>query len=841
MAFDTNNGNRQPPGKDINLSHLSISSHVVVQLGEELVTNVEQALLELAKNAYDADSETCKIIIDPDWCIKADDPSYDMLFVDRQNEVRQDEVVGRLQVIDEGDGLSEDAVKDGWLRISASLKRPIEGAPKAKTPKGRTLVGDKGLGRLATMKIGTVLRLRTALEGEKVWRTVTFSWNSFTPDRTLEMVPVDEGTEARNEPFNKGTVIEIVGLRERARWSDVLRTERELIPRLSSLVSPFQEDVGFTISVQQGAQFFELTPLDSAVLNLASAHFIFDWDGSVLTQKSRIAQSLFRGKEGEESRIDFEKVFPNNADAFFEFLANPKRLGKRGLRASASNGWFVELEDIDEFKELPEHRRLPGAKNPGPFKAELHYFLLGRENVRKLKSAGINSSEQLKAMSGIGIFREGFRISADKDWLGISEGQTSGTSYYGLRPSNVIGYFTISNEHNPRLTEKSDREAFVDNPEFRGFQLLSLKCRDYANGVLEVLRRSYRNYAKEVLVGGNVSPTPRSLIERVTSVSDAQPQTLKQLEAKLGSAFDNALTTKSSDPKIADGSASNLRDIANGLLKQTVETVQAQAEQIRANSSALAIHWEDSKEQNLRLIDAAAVGLSARTLTHELHQYVRQYREGIAQIAERNKKYHDDETRSAVRLLSSTTRELARTVAGIDPLLPGSRAIKETFSLHPAVVTFLEERRAKANGFGFDILFNDSSSVQDFSIRFSRSRFLQILENLFQNSLYWIRRGPPGLGGPAGIFVEVTPDGFTWSDSGPGVKPSLEGTIFDAFVSDKPNDEGQGLGLHIITTYLELERCAIRLTDDRNELGRCYKFALNFSSANPTIASSPLF
>src|SRR5262245_26306536 len=43
---------------------LRVGAHVLVQLGSELVTDVEQAILECVKNAYDADSPGCLIEID---------------------------------------------------------------------------------------------------------------------------------------------------------------------------------------------------------------------------------------------------------------------------------------------------------------------------------------------------------------------------------------------------------------------------------------------------------------------------------------------------------------------------------------------------------------------------------------------------------------------------------------------------------------------------------------------------------------------------------------------------------------------------------------------------------
>lgn len=191
---------KQPP-------HLSISAHVVVQLGEELVTDIEQALLELAKNAYDADSESCEIKVEPDWELLDADPAYELLFGKKVGEPQR---VGRVRIRDYGSGLTEDAVNQGWLRISSSLKRVAGNKPKNKTAKGRTPVGDKGLGRLATMKLGHILRMKTAVGSESSWRTVMFSWADFTQDRTLDEVVVFVGTDTEEPVDGEGTIIEIL-------------------------------------------------------------------------------------------------------------------------------------------------------------------------------------------------------------------------------------------------------------------------------------------------------------------------------------------------------------------------------------------------------------------------------------------------------------------------------------------------------------------------------------------------------------------------------------------------------------------------------------------------------
>jgi hypothetical protein len=43
---------------------LRIDTRVVRQLGAELITDPEQALLELVKNSYDADADRCRVKID---------------------------------------------------------------------------------------------------------------------------------------------------------------------------------------------------------------------------------------------------------------------------------------------------------------------------------------------------------------------------------------------------------------------------------------------------------------------------------------------------------------------------------------------------------------------------------------------------------------------------------------------------------------------------------------------------------------------------------------------------------------------------------------------------------
>ena len=68
------------------------------------------------------------------------------------------------------------------------------------------------------------------------------------------------------------------------------------------------------------------------------------------------------------------------------------------------------------------------------------------------------------------------------------------------------------------------------------------------------------------------------------------------------------------------------------------------------------------------------------------------------------------------------------------------------------------------------------------------------------------------------------------SDTGPGVDPHYEETLFEIFVTAKPErDSGQGLGLFIVTELLRIDGCDIVLLSERNEDGRRYSFSVNLA------------
>src|SRR5438874_1528887 len=101
------------------------------ELGLRLVASPEVALVELIKNAYDADAPSCS--------------------------VQLGEKQKTLVVADGGHGMTIDDFKNKWMRIATSSKTGKQTSPKF----GRRLTGAKGIGRFAVRYLGDHLALQS--------------------------------------------------------------------------------------------------------------------------------------------------------------------------------------------------------------------------------------------------------------------------------------------------------------------------------------------------------------------------------------------------------------------------------------------------------------------------------------------------------------------------------------------------------------------------------------------------------------------------------------------------------------------------------------------------------
>lgn len=220
------------------------------ELGERLVASPQVALVELIKNAYDADSPTC--------------------------EVRVSEGGKSLVISDAGHGMAFDEFVGKWMRIATASK--IQ--ERTSRMYGRRLTGAKGIGRFAVRYLGDHLTLITIAEDPnrhiRTRLTARFDWPAIDRLSDIRQAKVDYTLEQMDGDTSTGTTLEVRKLKTSADFtsksslrSDVLRIVTPLqgldAGRFKHVYEGFKTDPGFRVvlpgSEEEGAAKVDLAEL----------------------------------------------------------------------------------------------------------------------------------------------------------------------------------------------------------------------------------------------------------------------------------------------------------------------------------------------------------------------------------------------------------------------------------------------------------------------------------------------------------------------------------------------------------------------------------------------------
>lgn len=805
-----------PPTENL---HVEVDANVVRQLGEELITDAEQALLELIKNAYDADAQVARVIVN------TEDGNEDNAGKQRAK--------GSIVVEDDGAGMDLDTIQRGWLTISLSIKKSLKERGKKTPVFHRTPLGDKGLGRLGTMKIGDTIEIVTHAAKEEAGYRVRLSWSKFMPGTLLSRVPVEvEKVEAAKRT---GTRLTITGLHEPQYWRGSARQSR-LVESMSTLVSPFQRFANFRIVLEVDGNNLELHEIGESVRNGATTRFSFSWTGKALECKAQLKMSLFRGStEGEEYE---QLVFGDKGAALAKFLKAEAKV--RGTLSTPAKGpWFIEVVQTNESEDFLQGR----GEDPGAFVGEIDAFELDSPESAELFSNASEYRQYIKRFAGVSVYRDHFAIRMEEDWLRLGQSWTSGRSYYGLKPANTIGFFELSAQGNPQLREKSDREGFLDTPASRGFLAIASECVGFANAVLTDVRRAFVRFKERQTASQAQLVTAWTPPDAVRALNEAR-QTAKKAQATLAATERQrkaaVVRVRDSLQQLVEGGGvpSAQLKAANEAIKQLDQVVgewerqrtvlEAQLETLKedqALTTALLQRFDQFKTQLGEVYEAVGLGLVAEGIAHEMEGVLEDLVQRTNRAVPRAKRTGDTNLVGYVEAVRATVSALRKQVSFLDPMLRTTREQKGTFSVARFVEEFVDLRRERLSRFEI------TASVvpeKDFTVRMSRGRLIQVLENLMRNSEYWLRQSASG--GHGRITFEIIEPQIVVSDSGPGVKPGVENALFEPFVSGKPAGQGRGLGLFISRQLLQRDGCDLVLEPDRNEKGRRYRFAVDLES-----------
>ena len=345
--------------------HFEIDSWVVFQLGEQLVTDVVQAIVELVKNCYDADATYAKVTINT-----TDEPG---------EPFRYKSAPGYVLIEDNGTGMTDDRIRHGWLHISSSHKRSFK-EQRQQTERGRTPLGDKGLGRLCTQRLGTNVEILTRAKDGPAGRHVAFSWADFLLGQGLTDIKVHAENLERDEV---GTALLVSDLKDAGQWASPSTLGR-LQTGLSRLISPFQSVRDFFVTVTVNGVPLDLADISDEVRNAATIRYALGSDGAEFTVHGRFRLDFMRPPVAQKQEQEQFRclVDADQGEALAEFLLADKRAKDLGFRR-AKLPWFLEFETRKSLELMPELARVGSAlAHPGPFRGEIDSFDLGDDASR---------------------------------------------------------------------------------------------------------------------------------------------------------------------------------------------------------------------------------------------------------------------------------------------------------------------------------------------------------------------------------------------------------------------------------------------------------------------------
>ena len=375
-------------------------------IGKELITETHTAIFELVKNAYDANATRVDIMFQN---VKAG------------NEINQ----GKILIIDDGNGMSYEDIKNKWLFVGYSKKKEqdIDKGNFRNTVASinRVMAGSKGIGRFSADRLGSKLNLYTKTPSGRCVHRVSMDWGQFehNQDEEFQTVRVEysivEGfPDVVERKLNHGTVLEIFPLEDKWDRPKLVKLKRYL----QRLVNPIQISKG---------EKFEIT--------IRAGEFA---DSDKRLKKNKKQEAI----NGTVNNIVFEKMGIKTT----QLTCNIKKT-KITTQISDKGRFIFKTEEANSYRE---HL----------YDISITLFYLNKEAKKAFtRTMGMRPIK----FGSVFLYKNGFRIhpygEEKDDWLGLEQRKGQGYARH-LSMRELIGRIEI-NRTQRGFNEVSSRHAGV--------------------------------------------------------------------------------------------------------------------------------------------------------------------------------------------------------------------------------------------------------------------------------------------------------------------------------------------------------------------------------------------
>lgn len=449
-------------------------AQILLQLGEQLIKNENIAILELVKNAYDADAKKVEV---------------NMYSIDSKD-------TGYIEIHDDGCGMSIDIIRDIWMEPGNSHKKGVV-EREERSELGRLPIGEKGIGRFGVHKLGKVIELVSKMEGRQEV-ALNIDWRIFEDAEYLSDVKIDIHERAP-EIFKDGKTGTYIRIRKLStNWTRGML--RNLNRSLTALNSPFDSIQSFKVILR--------------------------------TDKTEWMEGLISFKDIKEYALfECEMKLEKNVISEFEYYFRPydvmQGISKRKVlfdkdilmrKRVVRNGKRI-FEDIDLSKY-----------NIGNIRVKIYGFDRDSSILNNYVSDKAAFKNYLDENGGISVFRDGMRIldygEPDNDWLGLDLKRVNAPTK-NLSNNIILGAVYLDRDKSGDLKEKANREGFIEDEAYQCFK----DAVEFSLGQFTAQRNIDKETLRLSFSGGAKEPVKEEISEIRKTISNAQMD--KVLKEKL--------------------------------------------------------------------------------------------------------------------------------------------------------------------------------------------------------------------------------------------------------------------------------------------------------------------
>ena len=760
----------------------NVDAYTARLIGRENVSKLEGAVLEIVKNAYDADAKT--------FC----------LYYSKEANC--------IYILDNGTGMKEDVIRTHWMTIGNSSKKETHlSAGK------RVQTGAKGIGRFALDRISDKCNMLTVSDvGGLEW---IVNWDEFTgskkisdvkaslydtDEKLLDYVGVDRWKNTAVAEIVKqcnfdgcGTVFCLKGLHDA--WDE--KTIDRLRNHLENLLPPDVVD-DFRILF-----FDDTTEADDAEIisaNIDSYDYKVDFsvDGDNLSIQIIRNEFDFRG----EDQIVFEKAGFDEEDQKYLY-GDPKKYSFSIRGNIGTENHIGNYSGVLYFNKIAQTEK----------DQDRFYYkdIRGRANLTK-------------KFGGIKLYRDKFRVRPygeygdnDFDWLELSARRNRSPAGLGhpngqwrVGADQILGSVYISRE-NENLEDAANRNGIQEGIGFTQLKQVLIFIINEFERDRQSVGRKLAEYAKQKDKVAAEIERLHLLAEERKKWEEEQKKKQKQDGLKVAEnvvEYDADFQSESAKPEL------ELADVVN--LIDTLE--QRQEDELQE------VHDERKMLQTL-----ATTGIITNMFMHEIRTLTNNIGQELDAAFEAIK--YDNDSESALKNIRQAIDFKKNFASWFGVTIESIRKDKRKRKKHNI--------NKMLNGFlntWTDILNKNQITVHyscDNNINFWCFEFdiENIISNLISNSLAAFDRETRSVLEKKEIYINIISEGngfvMNYSDTGWGLidkyKPRPE-IILEAFESSKnmagQEEDGTGMGMWIVNrTVLEYNGSIDLSENKRKDMG----------------------